>query len=78
MPDEILDFNKNPSLVIRAFHEQGITGTGIGLAIIDQALLQRHEQYEDKLMLYERIHCIDGAAQMHGAAVASIAVGKDI
>lgn len=77
-PATILEWNKNPGLGIRALHEQGATGTGVGIAIIDQALLLDHEQYKDNLMLYERIHCSDREAQMHGPAVASIAVGKDV
>ncbi|MEG2939947.1 MAG: peptidase S8, partial [Oscillospiraceae bacterium] len=77
-PAELLEFNKNPGLGIRALHEEGITGAGVGIAIIDQALLLDHEQYKEHLMFYERIHCSDDTSQMHGPAVASIAVGKDI
>lgn len=77
-PNKILEYNKNPGLGIRELHKQGITGGGIGIAIIDQPLLLSHEQYKDNLMLYEKIHCIDNEASMHGPAVASIAVGKDI
>jgi subtilisin family serine protease len=77
-PNQLLEFNKNPGLGIRALHDKGITGKGVSIAIIDSALLQDHEQYKDNLMSYERIHCVDDAAQMHGPAVASIAVGKDI
>ncbi len=77
-PNKILELNKNPGLGIRALHEQGITGAGVGIAIIDQALLLEHEQYKENLMLYERIHCRGLEAQMHGPAVASIAVGKDV
>lgn len=77
-PEQILEFNKNPGLGIRALHEKGITGAGVGIAIIDQALLLDHEQYKDNLMYYEKIHCSDPQAQMHGPAVSSIAVGKDI
>ncbi len=77
-PQEILSHNKNPGLGIRALHDQGITGDGVSIAIIDQPLLLDHEQYKDKLVYYERIHCIGDEATMHGPAVASIAVGKDI
>jgi len=77
-PEYILEFNKNPGLGIRELHNQGITGKGVGIAIIDQPLLLEHEQYSDNLMSYERIHCSGDAAAMHGPAVASIAVGKDI
>jgi hypothetical protein len=61
-----------------SLQESGIDGSGIGIAIIDQALLLDHEQYKDNLMLYEKIHCSDQQAQMHGPAVASIAVGKTV
>ena len=77
-PEKILEFNKNPGLGIRALHKKGITGKGVSIAIIDQGLLLEHEQYKDNIKLYERIHCGDESAQMHGPAVASIAVGKDI
>lgn len=77
-PQHVLEFNKNPGLGIRALHEKGITGEGVSIAIIDQPLLLEHEQYRDNLMFYERIHSIEPTAQMHGPAVASIAMGKDI
>lgn len=77
-PEYILEYNKNPGLGIRALHERGIKGTNIGIAIIDQGLLLNHEQYKDNLMYYEKIHCVDKQAQMHGPAVASIATGKTI
>ena len=32
----------------------------------------------DRLRLYEEIHCGDESAEMHGTAVASIAVGKTV
>ena len=77
-PEDILEAGKDPGLGIRALHQQGIDGTGVGIAIIDQPLLTGHEQYKDNLMLYERVHCRGEEAAMHGPAVASLAVGKDI
>lgn len=77
-PEYILEFNKNPGLGIRALHEQGITGEGVSIAILDQALLPGHQEYADSLMSYERIHCRPPYAEMHGSAVASIAVGNDV
>jgi subtilisin family serine protease len=74
-PEKILEFNKNPGLGIRALHKKGITGKGVSIAIIDQGLLLEHEQYKNNIKLYERIHCGDDVAQMHGPAVASIAAG---
>ena len=78
-PETILELGKDPGLGIRELHDQGITGDGVGIAIIDQGLYSSHEQYKDNLMLYENFHCIDGQiATMHGSALASIAVGKDV
>ena len=78
-PEAILERSKDPGLGIRALHEQGITGEGVGIAIIDQGLYTGHEQYAENLMVYECLHASDGQdAQMHGSAVASIAVGKDV
>lgn len=77
-PKKLLEYNKNPGLGIRALHKKGVTGKGVGIAIIDQGLLLDHEQYKDNLMLYERIHCLDESATMHGPGVSSIAAGKDI
>ncbi len=78
-PNEIMDLYKNPGLGIRTLHEKGITGKGIGLAIIDQPLLVDHSEYKDRLKYYsERESVTYQEASMHGPAVTSIAVGKDI
>ena len=76
-PNEIMESAKNPGLGVRELHRRGVTGKGIGIAIIDQTLLVDHAEYKDRLLSYEEIHSPAGApAQMHGPAVASIAVGK--
>lgn len=75
-PEEILETGKNPGLGIRALHDRGITGEGVNIAIVDQALNLEHVEYAENLMNYELLHCSDEAAQMHGSAVTSIAVGK--
>jgi hypothetical protein len=75
-PGSTLTRNRNPGLGLRALHAQGVTGQGIGIGIIDQALLVDHEEYRDRLRSYEEIHLYGDTAQMHGPAVASIAVGR--
>jgi hypothetical protein len=76
-PGGIMELGKDPGLRVRQLHARGITGKGIGVGIIDQTLLVDHAEYGDRLRLYEEIHAPAGApAQMHGPAVASIAVGK--
>lgn len=74
-----MELGKNPGLGIRQLHAKNITGYGVGIAIIDQALLVDHQEYSAQLRLYEEASDIQGKAmmsQMHGPAVASIAVGK--
>jgi len=78
VPDRIMELGRNPGLGLRSLHAKGITGKGVGIAIIDQALLVDHAEYKDRLRMYEEIHCAGGQAQMHGPAVASIAVGRSV
>jgi subtilisin family serine protease len=75
---EILEIGKNPGLGIRELHDKGITGEGVGIAIIDQPLLVEHQEYAGQLKLYEEMHKVTGSASMHGPAVASIAVGDTV
>jgi hypothetical protein len=75
--ERILELGKNPGLGVRSLHAQGITGRGVGIAIIDQPLLTEHQEYADRLRFYEEINVeTTTESQMHGPAVASIAVGK--
>ncbi len=77
-PNQIMELGKHPGLGIEALHQEGITGKGVNLAIIDENLFLQHQEYRDNIMLYE---IVDGQgidyASMHGSAVTSIAVGKE-
>lgn len=77
-PDKILESGKDPGLGIRALHLKGITGKGVSIAIIDQPLLVGHKEYSSSLKSYEELflRVKNSPAAMHGAAVASLAVGK--
>jgi hypothetical protein len=78
-PKRIMTMGRNPGLGIRPLHQQGITGRGVGIAILDQPLLVDHREYADRLRLYEEIDLPpEWPASMHGPAVASIAVGKTV
>jgi hypothetical protein len=78
-PQKIMEIGKDPGLGIRTLHDQGITGNGIGIAIIDQPMIVDHQEYKDRLQLYEEINISPNTtSQMHGPAVASIAVGKTV
>lgn len=76
-PESFLEFHKNPGLEIKKLHERGITGKGINIAFIDYSLLVNHEEYHDRVKMYEEIHYEPEEAQMHAPAVASIAAGKN-
>jgi hypothetical protein len=76
---QIMELGKNPGLGVRGLHKEGITGRGVGIAILDQPLIVDHQEYGDRLRLYEEINIRKGMeAQMHGPAVVSIAVGKTV
>lgn len=78
-PVEVMEIYKNPGLNLRKLHAQGITGKGVGIAIIDQTLLVDHIEYKDRIKLYEEYgEAATYNAQMHGSAIASIAVGKTV
>ncbi|MBI5351439.1 MAG: S8/S53 family peptidase [Chloroflexi bacterium] len=85
MPDNfdwqrIMETAKSPGLGIRELHNKGITGKGVGIAIIDATLLVDHQEYVNQLKLYEEtweVQWLDSMS-IHGAAVASIAVGKTV
>ena len=77
-PSQVLETGKNPGLSVRELHAQGITGKGVGVAIIDQALLTGHIEYADRLRWYEELPGYPATAQMHGSSVASIAVGRTV
>jgi hypothetical protein len=75
----LVEMGKNPGLGVRSLHAKGITGRGVGIAIIDNPLLTDHQEYAERLRLYEEDNVRSEAqAQMHGPAVASIAVGKTV
>ncbi|MCU0913831.1 MAG: S8/S53 family peptidase [Planctomycetes bacterium] len=76
---KIMELGKNPGLGVRRLHEEGITGRGVKIAIIDQRLLVDHQEYADRVRFYEEIDVPSHSGpQMHGAAVASIALGKTV
>ncbi len=77
-PARSMELGKNPGLGLRALHEQGITGRGVSIAIVDHRLLVEHAEFSDRLRLYEELHSWEPKASMHGTAVASIAVGKTV
>ena len=77
-PEKLLERCKNPGLGIEELHEQGITGQGVVVAIIDQKLDGGHPEYKDSIIGYREYDGAENEAiSMHGPAVASLLVGKD-
>lgn len=74
----IMENGKNPGLGVRALHEQGITGQGVSVAIIDQPLIMEPPEYSDRIIeYYECGYDFEpGEGSMHGPAVISILAGK--
>ncbi|BCN29052.1 S8/S53 family peptidase [Anaeromicropila herbilytica] len=77
---KIMDRGKNPGLGIKKLHEEGITGKGINVAIIDQNLLLHHPEFDGKIVQYYDTGCDQDAnsGSMHAPAVTSILVGNSI
>jgi len=75
-PARLLETGADPGLGIRSLHATGITGKGVNVALIDQPLLLGHKEYAGKVAKYTPIDCWLVGPQMHGAAVASLLVGK--
>lgn len=77
-PELLMENGKNPGLGVRQLHEEGINGSGVGIAIIDQRLYTGHPEYASKIKLYEEMNILpEGEATMHAAALASISVGEE-
>jgi len=76
-PARLLEAGKNPGLGVRRLHEQGTDGRGVHIAIIDQPLLREHREFKDGVVDYQAVDVEGAPPQMHGAAVASIAVGRE-
>jgi len=78
-PAQVMALGRDPGLGVWSLHARGITGRGVGVAIIDQPLLVEHAEYADRLRWYEEIPGSPAStAAMHGPAVASLAVGKTL
>ena len=78
-PDTVLEGGKNPGLHIRDLHKAGITGKGITVAIIDQALNTEHTEIKDSIIHYESIgYAENKKADYHGTAVSSLLAGKTL
>ena len=73
-PARLLAGAMNPGLGVHKLHQEGLTGKGVNVAIIDQPLYQDHPEFAGKIAAYHDVGCGSGSS-MHGPAVASLLVG---
>jgi hypothetical protein len=72
---DLIEKAKNPGLGVRQLHQQGITGKGVSVAIIDQVMAGlNHSEYDGKIV-YQDFTGGKECPSMHGPAVASLLVG---
>jgi len=76
-PNKILTDALNPGLGVRQIHQQGITGKGVNVAIIDQPTYLVHPEFAGKIVAYHDTGCETDESSMHGPMVASLLVGTN-
>ncbi len=74
-PEHFMESGKSYGQNIHQLHEAGITGKGIKIAIIDEALSD-HQEYHGKIEHYE-IYDDFSTGSFHGTGVTSLAVGTN-
>lgn len=75
-PAKLLELGKEPGLGIRELQALGLTGAGVTVAYIDQALLLDHSAYDNVKLHYEEL--LPSQPSMHGPAVLSLLAGREI
>ncbi len=74
-PERTIEDWKNPGLGVRKLHQEGFTGKGVKVAIIDQAMHLDHPEFAGKIASYLNLD-LNETSSMHGPAVTSILVGN--
>ncbi len=75
-PNKVLTNTMNPGFGVRSLHRQGITGKGVNVAIIDQAMYLDHPEFAGKIATYHDL-AAGNKSSMHGPAVTSLLVGTN-
>ena len=76
-PNIIMTNAMNPGLGVRALHQQGITGAGVNVAIIDQPMYLDHPEFAGKIVAYYDTTGSGPDSSMHGPSVTSLLVGEN-
>jgi serine protease AprX len=75
-PERVLKKMMNPGLGVRKLHEEGITGKGVNVAIIDQAMYLDHSEFAGKIVAYHDL-AAGNKSSMHGPGVTSLLAGAN-
>jgi len=75
-PEKLIEEGKNPGLGINEIHNDGITGKGVTVAIIDQKIDPNHVEFKDNLIANNEYDPKQEGISMHGPGVSSLLVGK--
>ncbi|MCL2095589.1 MAG: S8/S53 family peptidase [Oscillospiraceae bacterium] len=75
-PGYIIERGKNPGLGIKSLHESGITGEGVTIAVIDEALNLDHPEYKGKIIGYKNFG--NELSSLQGPAAASLLAGESV
>lgn len=76
LADEIIRKGMTPPLGVGKLHKKGITGLGVNVGIIDQPIDTFHPEYKESIGYY--MPTLGRRSSMHGPAVTSLLVGKNI
>lgn len=74
-PDLFLDMGTDPGLGIRSLHEEGITGEGVAVAVIDGPMLVNHQEYADRIVSYHQ-RLRPSVNRYHGTMATSVLAGE--
>ncbi|MFA6340757.1 MAG: S8 family serine peptidase [Candidatus Paceibacterota bacterium] len=80
-PEKLMEESKNPGLGIRKIHEEGITGKGVIVGIIDQRISPAHSEFRANIISNKEYYESktleeDTEISMHGPAVVSLLAGR--
>ncbi|MCP4452634.1 MAG: hypothetical protein GY809_14325 [Planctomycetes bacterium] len=74
---DVMAAAKTPGLGVDGLHRKGVTGHGVAIGVIGEALLLDHEEYDGKITEYHNPLNVR-AHNDRGAAVLSLVVGQSI
>ena len=79
--EKSLEEGKNPGLGVRKLHEQGVTGKGVVVGIIDQRVSTTHSEFKDAIVSNKEYYTPQSAddveVSVHGPAVVSLLAGRE-